>query len=69
MTTVEPRTTITVATTLARTAPPTWSASEILPGGGERPIVDHLRWTERQAYRFDDRTWNVIWREDATPLA
>jgi hypothetical protein len=65
MTTVEqPRTTITVATTLARTAPPTWSASEVLPGGDKRPIVDHLRWSQMAAYRFDDGIWNVLWEQD-----
>jgi hypothetical protein len=66
MTTTEPRT-VLIATTLARTAPPTWSASEILAGGSERVIVEHLRYTEMCAYRFDDRTWNVVWRQDVTP--
>lgn len=64
MTTVEPRTTITVATTLARTAPPTWSAFETLPGGGERLIVDHLRYMQMVDYTFDERTYLVTWRQD-----
>jgi len=69
LTTTEPRTTVLIATTLARTAPPTWSAYEILAGGGERLIVEHLRSTAMLAYRFDDRTWNVIWRLDVTPAS
>jgi hypothetical protein len=70
MTTVEkfnaeqPRTTVTVATTLARTAAPTWSGFELLPEGAERKFADHLRWTQMTAYKLDERTHLVEWRQD-----
>jgi hypothetical protein len=66
MTTTEPRT-VLIATTLARTAPPTWSAFETLAGGDERLIVAHLRYTAMMGYHFDERTSLVVWREDVTP--
>jgi hypothetical protein len=68
MTTTEPRT-VLIATTLARTAPPTWSAFETLAGGGERLIVERLPYTAMMGYHFDERTWAVTWRQDITPAS
>ena len=46
-------------------APTTWSAYEITPGGRERPLADHLTYTQVLAAHFPDAVWNVVWRQDS----
>ena len=44
-----------------------WTAVEILVGGSERTLAEHLTHTQRMAWHCPDDVWHVVWKVE--PLA